>query len=114
MKADNLLFAGAFVTIGIAAAALMGVPYIELSDVKPPKGLKPYTSAELRGRQQVVEPPTHLRLLVDRHRAPPRDRRPDHPQGRQLPGHDRRPRRVGLPAPRGPQQLEREDRAGAW
>jgi hypothetical protein len=68
---------------------------------------------ELRGRQRVVEIPTHFRLLADRQRAPSRDRRPDHPQGRQLPGHKQRPRRVRLPAPRGGPQLEREDGAGA-
>jgi len=54
MKAENLLITGALVTIGIAALLLMGIPYIELSDVKPPKGLKPYTSAQLRGRQEYI------------------------------------------------------------
>ncbi|HJY79034.1 MAG TPA: cbb3-type cytochrome c oxidase subunit II [Burkholderiales bacterium] len=54
MKADNLLITGALVTIGFAALLLMGIPYIELSDVKPPKGLKPYTSAQLRGRQEYI------------------------------------------------------------
>ena len=54
MKPDNLLITGALVTIGIAALLLMGIPYIELADVKPPKGLKPYTSAQLRGRQEYI------------------------------------------------------------
>jgi len=54
MKADNLLITGALVAIGIAGVALVGIPYIVLSDITPPKGLKPYTSAQLRGREEYI------------------------------------------------------------
>lgn len=50
MENESKLAAGAMVTFAIAVSALVILPYIQVRDVKPPEGLKPYTSAELRGR----------------------------------------------------------------
>lgn len=50
MENEVKLTAGAMVTLGLATAALVVLPYIQVRDVPPPEGLKPYTSAELRGR----------------------------------------------------------------
>src|SRR5690606_6277762 len=46
---------GAMVTLALATATLVVVPYLQLSDVQPSEGLKDYTSAQLRGRQQYIE-----------------------------------------------------------
>ena len=54
MESDVKLAAGAMVTLGLATAALVVLPYIQVRDVKPPAGLKPYTSAELRGRASYI------------------------------------------------------------
>src|SRR3546814_19130864 len=43
------------VTLALATATWVVVPYMQLSDVQPSEGLKPYTSAQLRGRQQYIE-----------------------------------------------------------
>src|ERR1700712_2114337 len=40
--------------LSIAASALVVVPYMLVRDAKPAPGLKPYTAAELRGRQQYI------------------------------------------------------------
>jgi len=77
MKADNLLITGAIVMIGIAGVALVGIPYIQLSDIKPPKGLKPYTSAQLRGREEYVSQGClycHSQQPRDKSQAPDADR----------------------------------------
>ncbi|MBS0611348.1 MAG: cbb3-type cytochrome c oxidase subunit II [Comamonadaceae bacterium] len=50
MENEVKLAAGAMVTFAIAVSALVILPYLQVHDVKPPEGLKPYTSAELRGR----------------------------------------------------------------
>ncbi|SFU27892.1 cytochrome c oxidase cbb3-type subunit 2 [Nitrosomonas eutropha] len=54
MENEAKLTAGAMTTFGIAVAALVILPYIQVRDVQPPEGLKPYTSAELRGREIYV------------------------------------------------------------
>lgn len=54
MENEAKLTAGAMTTFGIAVAALVVLPYIQVRDVQPPEGLKPYTSAELRGREIYV------------------------------------------------------------
>lgn len=51
MENEAKLTAGALTTFGIAVTALVILPYIQVRDVQPPEGLKPYTSAELRGRE---------------------------------------------------------------
>ena len=57
------------VTLGIAVSALIVMPYIQVSDVKPPEGLKPYTSAQLRGRNVYI-----ANGCVYCHSQQPRDR----------------------------------------
>lgn len=54
MENEAKLTAGAITTFGIAVAALVVLPYIQVRDIQPPEGLKPYTSAELRGREIYV------------------------------------------------------------
>lgn len=54
MQSAIKLLAGAMVMLGIATSALVVIPYMTVRDVKPVEGLKPYTSAELRGRQQYI------------------------------------------------------------
>ena len=55
MESEVKLLSGAMVTLALATATLVIVPYMRLSDVKPAEGLKPYTSQELRGRQQYIK-----------------------------------------------------------
>ncbi|HLR13548.1 MAG TPA: cbb3-type cytochrome c oxidase subunit II [Burkholderiaceae bacterium] len=54
MENEYKLLSGAMVTLALAISALVIVPYLQLSDIKPPEGLKDYTSTELRGRQQYI------------------------------------------------------------
>jgi cytochrome c oxidase cbb3-type subunit 2 len=48
------LISGAMLTLLIATASLVAAPYLQLQDVPPPPGLKPYTEAQLRGRQAYI------------------------------------------------------------
>ncbi len=50
MKSEVKLISGAMVTLALATSALVVMPYLQVHDVKPSPGLKPYSSAELRGR----------------------------------------------------------------
>jgi cytochrome c oxidase cbb3-type subunit II len=45
---------GAMVTLGIAVAVLVAVPYVLLREVPAPAALKPYTEQQLRGRAVYV------------------------------------------------------------
>jgi cytochrome c oxidase cbb3-type subunit 2 len=54
MHSETRLLAGGMVMLSVATSALVVVPYITVRDVQPPDGLKPYTSAELRGRQVYI------------------------------------------------------------
>ena len=54
MDSEIKLAAGAGVALGVATAALVVMPYIEVHDVRPPPGLKPYSAAELRGREVYI------------------------------------------------------------
>jgi cytochrome c oxidase cbb3-type subunit 2 len=54
MESDTKLAAGAMVALGVATAALVVMPYIQVRDIKPLPGLKPYTSAQLRGREVYI------------------------------------------------------------
>ncbi len=69
MENEVKLTVGAMVTFGIAVAALVVLPYIQVRDVKPPEGLKPYTSAQLRGRAVYI-----ANGCVYCHSQQPRDR----------------------------------------
>ena len=55
MQSEYKLLGGAMVTLALATSTLVVVPYLQLSDVQPPEGLKDYTSAELRGRNQYIK-----------------------------------------------------------
>lgn len=55
MQSEYKLLGGAMVTLALATSTLVVVPYLQLSDVQPPEGLKDYTSVELRGRDQYIK-----------------------------------------------------------
>ena len=69
MENELKLASGAMVALGVATAALVVMPYIQVRDVSPPPELKPYTSAELRGRASYV-----ANGCVYCHSQQPRDR----------------------------------------
>ena len=69
MDSEIRLAAGAMVALGVATAALVVMPYIEVRDIQAPAGLKPYTSAQLRGREVYV-----ANGCVYCHSQQPRDR----------------------------------------
>ncbi|WP_175874594.1 cbb3-type cytochrome c oxidase subunit II [Burkholderia sp. BCC0397] len=54
MSNITLLIGAGMVMLALATSALVVVPYLQLHDVKPAPGLKPYTSAQLRGRQVYI------------------------------------------------------------
>jgi cytochrome c oxidase cbb3-type subunit 2 len=54
MENEIKLASGAMVALAVATAALVVMPYLQVRDVQPPPQLKPYTSAELRGREVYV------------------------------------------------------------
>lgn len=54
MESPAKLIAGAMVTLAVATASLVVLPYLQLKPLPPPPGLKPYTEAQLRGRQQYI------------------------------------------------------------
>jgi cytochrome c oxidase cbb3-type subunit II len=77
MLSETRLFVGAFVMIAAATAALVALPYLQLQDLKPPPGLHPYTSAQLRGRQEYIREGCvycHSQQPRDRSQAPDADR----------------------------------------
>jgi len=55
MHDELKLLGGAMVTLALATSALVVVPFIQLKAVEPPAGLKPYTSAQLRGREVYIK-----------------------------------------------------------
>ncbi|MDN5842810.1 MAG: cbb3-type cytochrome c oxidase subunit II [Alcaligenaceae bacterium] len=50
MENELKLIIGAMVTLSLATAAMIVVPFMQLKNEPPPAELKPYTSQELRGR----------------------------------------------------------------
>ncbi len=54
MESEVKLAAGAMVTLALATAALVVMPYIQVRDIPKPPALKPYTDAQLRGRDVYV------------------------------------------------------------
>ena len=78
MENEVKLAAGAVAALAVATAALVVLPYMQVRDIAPPDGLKPYTSAELRGRAVYV-----ANGCVYCHTQQPRDRNlgPDHLRG---------------------------------
>jgi cytochrome c oxidase cbb3-type subunit 2 len=55
MQDELKLLGGAMVTLALATSALVVVPHIQLSALEAPAGLKPYTSAQLRGREVYIK-----------------------------------------------------------
>jgi cytochrome c oxidase cbb3-type subunit 2 len=78
MDNEVKLVSGAMVSLAVATAALVVMPYMEVRDIQPPPGLKPYTSAELRGRAVYI-----ANGCVYCHTQQPRDRNfgPDFERG---------------------------------
>lgn len=54
MENEVKLISGAMVTLAIATASLVVLPYLQLRHEAPTQGLKPYTEAQLRGRQEYI------------------------------------------------------------
>lgn len=54
MKNETKLIAGGMVMLGIATSALVVLPYMQVRHVEPTAKLKPYSAAELRGRQAYI------------------------------------------------------------
>ncbi|HSN31128.1 MAG TPA: cbb3-type cytochrome c oxidase subunit II [Ideonella sp.] len=54
MKSEIKLVSGAMVMLALSTSALVVLPYLQVHDVAPQPGLKPYSSAELRGRQVYI------------------------------------------------------------
>ncbi|WHZ12717.1 MAG: Cytochrome c oxidase (cbb3-type) subunit CcoO [Burkholderiaceae bacterium] len=54
MKSETTLIGGAMVTMALSVSALVILPMMDLQNVTPTPGLKPYSSAELRGRQVYI------------------------------------------------------------
>ena len=69
MENELKLASGAMVALGVATAALVVMPYVEVRDVQAAPQLKPYTSAEQRGRNVYV-----ANGCVYCHSQQPRDR----------------------------------------
>ncbi len=69
MESEVKLAAGAMVALAVATAALVVLPYVQVRDIQAPEGLKPYTSAELRGREVYI-----ANGCVYCHTQQPRDR----------------------------------------
>lgn len=78
MDSELKLAGGAMVALGVATAALVVMPYIEVRDIQPLPGLKPYTTAQLRGREVYI-----ANGCVYCHTQQPRDRNvgPDFARG---------------------------------
>ena len=78
MENEVKLAAGAMVSLAVATAALVVLPYMEVRDIAPPEGLKPYTSAQQRGRDVYI-----ANGCMYCHTQQPRDRNlgPDHERG---------------------------------
>ena len=78
MENEIKLAAGAMVSLAVATAALVVMPYMQVRDIAPPEGLKPYTSAQQRGREVYI-----ANGCVYCHTQQPRDRNlgPDHERG---------------------------------
>lgn len=55
MKSEYVLVGGALVTIACAITALVFIPYTQVVGATAPDGLKPYTEAELRGRDIYIK-----------------------------------------------------------
>jgi cytochrome c oxidase cbb3-type subunit II len=55
MKSETTLIGGSLIMLAIATFVLVVLPYLQLRHVEPAKGLRPYTRAELRGREVYIQ-----------------------------------------------------------
>ncbi len=55
MKSEVKLISGAMITLAIATTSLVILPYLQLRHIPAQAGLKPYTEAQLRGRQEYIK-----------------------------------------------------------
>lgn len=54
MNNEVKLVSGAMVMLALSTSALVVLPYLQVHDAPPSPGLKPYSSAELRGREVYI------------------------------------------------------------
>jgi cytochrome c oxidase cbb3-type subunit II len=54
MHNELKLIAGGMVMLSLATSALVVLPYLQVRDVPPTPGLKPYTTAQWRGRESYI------------------------------------------------------------
>jgi len=54
MKSEIKLISGAMVMLALSTSALVVLPYMQVHNTPPLPGLKPYNSAELRGREVYI------------------------------------------------------------
>ena len=54
MRSEIKLVSGAMVMLALSTSALVVLPYLQVHDVAPSPGLKPYSSAALRGREVYI------------------------------------------------------------
>jgi cytochrome c oxidase cbb3-type subunit II len=77
VQSETKLLAGVMVSAAFATSALIVLPYLQLRPVKPAAGLKPDTSAELRGREEYIKQGClycHSQQPRDRSQAPDGER----------------------------------------
>ena len=55
MQSEVKLLGSGMVMLSLATSALVVLPYLLVRDAKPLAGLKPYTSAQLRGREVYIQ-----------------------------------------------------------
>lgn len=54
MNSEIKLISGAMVMLALSTSALVVLPYLQVRSVQPTPGLKPYTSAQWRGREVYI------------------------------------------------------------
>lgn len=54
MNNESVLLAGGMTMLALATSAMVVVPYLQLHHIKPTEGVKPYTAAQLRGREVYI------------------------------------------------------------
>ncbi len=54
MRSETALLTNGMVMLAVATSALVVMPYLLVGDARPAPGLKPYTTAQLRGRAQYI------------------------------------------------------------
>jgi len=77
MRSEKPLIAGAISMVAVAGLLLVAIPFIQLKDVGPPKGLHPYTTAQQRGRDEYISQGClycHSQQPRDRSQAPDGER----------------------------------------